>query len=280
MANDDRVNEVFAHFTRMRKNGYDRDNAWSVIEPDAKGLSNADRDRLIAMLRAWEAKEGRVYDSTSNDPHATHYRPPEGLAETQRQIKDAAANPANTNTIRRIKPLENKSKRSSTVACAACGTQNAPNELYCTACGALLMDNRGLGNPDDTQPLDRLPAGGEERSAVFEDGMVLLINVREFNETLQVRPANHELIIGRQSPNSVMLPDIDLSNYGGDHRGVSRLHAGLRRQATSLLLTDMGSLNYTYVNGQRLHAHEVRVLHDGDDVRFGQLLVTIRFGHE
>ncbi len=279
MVNDDRVKGLFAHFTRMRKNGYDRDSAWGTIEPDARGLPDTDRERLIAMLRAWETKEGRAQNSAANDPYATHYRPPEGLDEAQQQVKDSTT--ANSPAIRRIKPIDNKAKRtSSTVACPSCGTQNAPNELYCTACGALLVDSRGLAGSDDTQPLDRLTPGGDEHSGVFEEGMMLLINVREFNETIRVRPTNHELIIGRQSPNSVMLPDIDLSKYGGDHRGVSRLHAGLRRQANSLLLSDMGSLNYTYVNGQRLHAHEVRVLRDGDDVRFGQLLVTIRFARE
>ena len=62
--------------------------------------------------------------------------------------------------------------------------------------------------------------------------------------------------------------------------GVSRLHAGLRRHGDTLVLTDLGSLNHTYVNGEQLHPHEVRVLHDGDEIRFGHLVARVYFRHE
>ncbi|RPI99164.1 MAG: FHA domain-containing protein, partial [Chloroflexi bacterium] len=89
-----------------------------------------------------------------------------------------------------------------------------------------------------------------------------------------------EMIVGRKSPDSVMLPDIDLAPFQADVMGVSRLHAGVRRQNDTLVLTDLGSLNHTQINGQRLHSHEVRVLHDGDELRFGQLTVRIYFRKE
>ena len=107
--------------------------------------------------------------------------------------------------------------------------------------------------------------------------MVLYLRVRDAQEMLRVRPSAGELIVGRRSPDSVMLPDVDLSAYQADLKGVSRLHASLRRHGNTLVLTDMGSLNHTHVNGQRLHAHEVRVLHDGDEISFGQLMVSVYF---
>jgi pSer/pThr/pTyr-binding forkhead associated (FHA) protein len=85
------------------------------------------------------------------------------------------------------------------------------------------------------------------------------------------------MILGRTSADSVMIPDVDLAPLHGGEHGVSRLHAGLRRQDNTLVLTDLGSKNHTHINGQRLHAHEVRVLHDGDELRLGRLVIYVYF---
>jgi pSer/pThr/pTyr-binding forkhead associated (FHA) protein len=61
---------------------------------------------------------------------------------------------------------------------------------------------------------------------------------------------------------------------------VSRMHAGLRRQGDTLVLTDLGSLNYTFINGQRVHPHEVRILRNGDELRIGQLKMRVYFRNE
>jgi pSer/pThr/pTyr-binding forkhead associated (FHA) protein len=74
-----------------------------------------------------------------------------------------------------------------------------------------------------------------------------------------------------------MVPDIDLTPYGADDKGVSRLHASLHRQEETLVLSDLGSVNHTFINGQRLHAHEVRVLRDGDEIRLGRLVLYAYF---
>jgi hypothetical protein len=81
---------------------------------------------------------------------------------------------------------------------------------------------------------------------------------------------------------NLLLPSYPLTNLKTSpdlpsERILSRMHAGLRRQGDTLVLCDMGSLNHTYINGQRLHAHEVRVLHNGDEIRFGQLVTRVYF---
>ena len=38
-----------------------------------------------------------------------------------------------------------------------------------------------------------------------------------------------------------------------------------------------GSHNGTYLNGQRLIAHQPRVLRDGDDIRLGFLVLRVKF---
>ncbi|MGQ9888628.1 MAG: FHA domain-containing protein [Aggregatilineales bacterium] len=77
------------------------------------------------------------------------------------------------------------------------------------------------------------------------------------------------------------MPNIDLADQEGDSVGVSRLHLALRYDARyhTISVFDMGSANDTYINGQRLHAHEVRVLCDGDELRLGRLALAVSFRH-
>ena len=65
---------------------------------------------------------------------------------------------------------------------------------------------------------------------------------------------------GRRATDFNANPDIDLGPFQAWDYGVSRLHAKLRFQDNTLTITDLDSVNHTYINGQRLHAHEVRVL--------------------
>jgi pSer/pThr/pTyr-binding forkhead associated (FHA) protein len=132
----------------------------------------------------------------------------------------------------------------------------------------------GLGNPGSTH---RLATAPNQDSAYFGQQMTLALRVEDSDNLIRVRPGKSELVIGRRSPESVMIPDVDLARYQAEKKGVSRLHAALQRHDTTLVLTDMGSLNHTYINGQRVHAHEVRVVHDGDQLQFGQLRVNVYF---
>ncbi len=57
-----------------------------------------------------------------------------------------------------------------------------------------------------------------------------------------------------------------------DHGTVSRRHAEITYDNGSCLLRDLGSKNGTFVNGERLEPHAVRVLQARDKVRIGTLL--------
>jgi pSer/pThr/pTyr-binding forkhead associated (FHA) protein len=86
-----------------------------------------------------------------------------------------------------------------------------------------------------------------------------------------------ELVIGRFYDESPVQPDIDLSPYNAENLGVSRLHAAIRRTDNTVSIVDLDSVNHTFINGQRLHPHEVRVLRDGDDIRLGKLTIKVTF---
>jgi FHA domain len=56
---------------------------------------------------------------------------------------------------------------------------------------------------------------------------------------------------------------------------VSRVHADLQRMGDEWVLVDDGlSRNGTFVNGERVEGRQM--LHDGDELRFGQTLVSFR----
>jgi hypothetical protein len=68
---------------------------------------------------------------------------------------------------------------------------------------------------------------------------------------------------------------IDLGPYGASERGVSRRHARLHRTTTIIYITDLKSLNGTFLNGERLSPHQARILRDGDEVHLGKLVFHV-----
>lgn len=288
MTTENKLIEIFVEFTQLRQGGRSRDDAWKDIEPLVSTLTQKELNRLLSLLRGWEAKEGRHFKPIrQDDPYETHYHPPEGVAELREQhraaqqeaMNDSAADqPARRRggVIRRIQPRDDQPPADPNVAlCPRCREPNRAGELYCAHCGALLVGDGG-GGPGDTRPMHTT----RPDASYFGDEMTLYLHVRGMKNPLRVQPGVAELVVGRQSPDSVMVPDIDLSAFDAESMGVSRLHASLKRHGDTLVLADMGSLNHTYVNNQRLHAHELRVLHDGDEIRFGKLQVRVLFRQE
>lgn len=134
---------------------------------------------------------------------------------------------------------------------------------------------RGLG---DTDFEDSEPRWGTAR---FGSKMTLALLVRGAQNPYFFDAGSvTELVIGRRDPDTGEVPDVDLSRFGGTEKGVSRRHATIVRRDGSLSILDAGSHNGTYLNGQRLVAHQPRVLRDGDDLRLGFLVIRVKFIRE
>jgi hypothetical protein len=104
--------------------------------------------------------------------------------------------------------------------------------------------------PHDVQVQARVTIGGESEEVL-----------------LAFRPGGRRINVGRAS-------DSDLSL---GHASVSKIHAALQmnREGT-LLVTDTGSTNGTFINGRRLAYGEARTVEDGDVVAFGDVEVRLR----
>ena len=90
---------------------------------------------------------------------------------------------------------------------------------------------------------------------------------------LEGRP---EYVLGREGSEQVV-PDLNLNPYGGREKGVSRVHAAVRRDHAQVLLIDLGSTNGTRLNGKLLAAHQPIRVENGDEIRLGKLVLTINF---
>jgi hypothetical protein len=165
------------------------------------------------------------------------------------------------------------------ITCPHCGKSSQRHEVLCYACGQLL---RATNTENETQAL----ADTNDLSFsndFFGEDTELLLRARATGKVYEARPprSDHEIVIGRSTPGSAVIPDIDLCDQSGDKLGVSRLHLTLRYDTRyhTVSVFDLGSANGTYLNGQRLHAHEVRVLRDGDELRLGRLVLAVAFRH-
>ncbi|HVR42483.1 MAG TPA: cyclic nucleotide-binding domain-containing protein [Thermoanaerobaculia bacterium] len=86
-----------------------------------------------------------------------------------------------------------------------------------------------------------------------------------------------ETTIGRSDPVTGILPDIDLTQVDS-HRSVSRRHAKIVRQGEGWgILEEVGTVNGTYVNDERIPTGVAVPIRHGDRVRIGLIQMKIVF---
>lgn len=84
------------------------------------------------------------------------------------------------------------------------------------------------------------------------------------------------MLIGRKDTKRGILVDIDLSPLD-PRRIVTRKHAVLEKKKSQWSLTDLGSVNGTWLNGHKLEVHQSYPLQDGDEMVFGRNGVVLKF---
>ena len=85
------------------------------------------------------------------------------------------------------------------------------------------------------------------------------------------------IILGRTDKDSATEMDVDLTLFGAADCGVSRQHAVLELLRKTVMLTDLGSTNGTFLNDQRVLPQQRRVVRDNDEIRLGKLIIHIYF---
>jgi hypothetical protein len=88
--------------------------------------------------------------------------------------------------------------------------------------------------------------------------------------------ASSETTIGRRDPATGIYPDVDLSPVDGQ-RSVSRRHAKIFRRGEKLFLSEeIGTMNGTFRNGERLETGVPVEIALGDEVRIGVVELELR----
>jgi hypothetical protein len=102
--------------------------------------------------------------------------------------------------------------------------------------------------------------------------------ILEINGERLSLPLAEVVTLGRRYDNAPPgQPHVDLTRFGAEECGVSRLHVRLRRKGTLVYVADMGSLNGTHLNGRRLIPDGERLLRNGDELCLGRLRIRVRF---
>jgi pSer/pThr/pTyr-binding forkhead associated (FHA) protein len=155
------------------------------------------------------------------------------------------------------------------VYCTGCGRANPAGARFCSHCGTALAHGSGEGGAETTSII--AAANAELAEAEFGD------DPSADPAMLAALPAGTALLVVRRGPNagSRFLLDSDLTTAGRhpesdiflDDVTVSRRHAEFYRQAGRFTVRDVGSLNGTYVNRERIEETE---LSGGDEVQVGK----------
>ena len=161
--------------------------------------------------------------------------------------------------------------------CAHCQTENLEGALFCSVCGnKLWQDAEGNTTAHITDQMDKQGFRSGWGTSNFGSSMQLVLYVNDSSEPLTLEPGA-ENTLGRTDESKGSFPDIDLTPYGAQDMGVSRIHAKLLRGDQVLSITDLSSANGTYLNGNKLMPDDPRVVRDGDRIQLGKLIIHVYF---
>ncbi len=164
--------------------------------------------------------------------------------------------------------------------CPICGFENTYGSLSCAKCYALLVplrhDRSGASPATELIKINFLSAHSPTRRTTSLGATDVALFIGTDNKPLIITLTT-QTILGRYTPRSMSQPRIDLTPYGAFEKGISRVHAILRRTTGHLIVEDLASSNGTWLNGVRLQPYIPRPLYSGDHLRLGLLDIEIRF---
>ncbi|MDH6121095.1 FHA domain-containing protein [Kitasatospora sp. GAS206B] len=161
------------------------------------------------------------------------------------------------------------------IVCPRCGTQNPATARFCNNCGSPLRGGAPEMPAETTSTISISGLESYDPTATGTGATPALS--AEVLAAIDALPPGSALLIVQRGPNSGsrFLLDADITTAGRHPQGdiflddvtVSRRHVEFRRRPGGFTVADVGSLNGTYVNRERID--EVG-LNNGDEVQIGK----------
>lgn len=245
------LEDLFAEYVNMRGSGMATNDVLNVLRSYIEPLTKHQKQELADFIHNWEHTHTKHKPSTGSTPT---------VRSLKRDTTGAAAPPE---------------EGSGWVTCYNCGKKNRHDSVFCFSCGHLLEQG------DNRFSTKRFSDKLAPESHYYSRDSVLILKVRDADRDFEMRPqfSLSELVIGRSAANSAMLPDIDLASCDAEQMGVSRLHLAVKYEDEAIKVYDLGSANGSFINGQKLHPREIRVLRDGDELRLGHMIMRVIYYH-
>jgi hypothetical protein len=168
--------------------------------------------------------------------------------------------------------------------CVHCSAQQLDGTIFCTECGASLIAS--ASRRETTTALNHAASGG--LPVVAESGPLSAEMLRAASRAISLvvinsgrrinLDAGDNLLVGRKDNQRGIYPDVDLGLDGGYDAGVSRRHAIIATHSEGFTLEDLDSANGTFVNGRRLPPEAPAPIRNGDELKFGTLILRFEVG--
>ncbi len=152
--------------------------------------------------------------------------------------------------------------------CTTCGHPNPPGSRFCSACGASLDAPRATSEDTRLVPVTTPEASEEELAVPGDDvpaGQGVLVVKRGPNAGSRYVLEGSAVSAGRSPDSDIFLDDVT----------VSRRHASFVPSGATYEVRDVGSLNGTYLNRERIEAAPLAY---GDEVQIGKFRLVFLTG--
>lgn len=123
-----------------------------------------------------------------------------------------------------------------------------------------------------------LPRKSDELSIADDRTWYILLISSDAEQRPLALKVMGDVVFGRTTEGAN--PDVDLTDYGADANGISRMHAMLRPLPDQLIISDLGSTNGTEFNGERLSLGKPRTVSDKGVLTLGRLHFQVRIMHK
>src|SRR5215211_4479263 len=168
--------------------------------------------------------------------------------------------------------------------CPVCETPNELEAVVCSHCGAKLDPFIESGHETKTTDMQALsPEVIKEWSlneakdvAVPDSGIAFYVDGHSKAAHIDSRA---EFVLGRNAgTTSDMLHDlVDLAPFGGYSLGLSRRHVVIRRTGNGYEVLDLGSVNGTWLNEERLIPHKSYPMPGSSYLRLGRMRIFVLY---